>query len=56
VTTVLDVLGILLIAVGVSVMFGLPAGAIVIGVFLLAASWRLTREPQEGGEDEPDLD
>lgn len=45
VTTVLDATGILLIAAGVAALLGLPAGAIVLGAFALAVSWRMTRDP-----------
>jgi hypothetical protein len=42
VTTILEVLGAALIVAGVAFIF-VPAGLIVAGVMLIAASWRLER-------------
>jgi len=44
ITTVVEVAGIALITVGAGMLAGVPVGLIVLGVFALAAAWRMTRE------------
>lgn len=46
-TTILEALGILLIAVGVFVMAGFGPAAVVVGVALLAMSYRITRNDDD---------
>ena len=44
VTTVLDIVGALLVVVGVAFLFGLPVAAVVAGCVLLVASRQLVRQ------------